>query len=298
MNNQRLLKSLTPYLFILKLFGCFPFQKNRNDSIKISSINVIYGFVLVATCNVYTIIFSSEINSKSVIDVLMEANSLLETAATTICFLANLYNLQTIKEIFENVLSHEKYLKNSKFYDKIFWVTLGNVVGNFLTNAGLVVVYYLLHEDDDFIIYILDGFVVCYSYFVIASFMHQYCYLLIYFTKIIDVLNEELGKLTEKTNVWIENLDLVVIKENKNIMKLVEVYVKICYLFEDINNSFGVATAMTLIISFLGFLESVFQYKVDGQFILFALRFGYLAFLVWFLLYSCESALNEVRKYL
>lgn len=295
MNNKRFLSSLKPFIFILKLFGCFPYQINIvNHShvlVKVSKIQVIYGFLLLIICASYTITYHSEINSKLIIDILFEIHSDLMSILAMICFSANLYNIKEICRIFEEIFWCLSYLNDLKFFGKIPIFTVGFIMLYFSTNFASYLVYYLFYGNDNIVIYILDFMTYCTVYFVINSIVHQFCFLIIYFSKIIEALNDEFRKLIFQS----ENINLLIIGEN-DVSKLVEDYIKIGDLFERVNNCYGVTVTLMMFLSFLGLLESLYQFILDGNVLEFVVWFGYFAVFLCFILYSCEEAVNEVRN--
>lgn len=317
MNRSDLLSSLKPFISISKYSGCFPFRidivNHYKISVKVSKFEIIYGIgLLLASTSylVYNIIFfKTDLHSGELFDVLYDIDSVIICSGILISFVENLYNVQAFAKILKKFFYYTKYLKDFKFYYKIFWGTIGVSVYYVINNIVGFVVYFVYQRNSE-ALYIWEGLLLGYLYFLITLIVQKFSYSLIYLSKIIEALNDELGQLSERNlwlcencngshqllNEWTKKLSVWSVTKKINLSTFVESYMKICYLLEDVNNCFGLSLASAVLISFLCMLESSYQFLMHGQIIIFVVNFGYFVPYVWLMLYSCEVAMDEVRE--
>lgn len=296
--RKSILSSLRPLIWVSKLYGCLPFtfQESDDKTVKVKkfSIGIIHGMILVLSSTLYRIIINIFYQDQLLVGPIFVSSALLGSVSSLISYISYSCYSKNIQNIFEELFEFSKLIKKNNFFNKVFWLTFGEILLAEFMCVGYYVLYYFTYPETFFL---LEMIMEHYYRFVITLFHFQFANSLFLIFFVFNAINEEVTEKC-KSNTMLElsfkKFDLN-LKDLSNVMKL---HGKACDLCEILNTCFGTILAFASICMMLQVVLSCYVI-VNNEITMIMFLFWFCSYVIeeWYVLYACEKVVQEVRGF-
>ena len=277
-------RSIKPLTILSSFLGLFPITFNLNEIkiAEVSKIRLVYGFFLSVIFSAISFVSFFRSEMQEVDDIVFKLTGVIYPAITVNSCIGFLCQAKLFSKLLDTYFHFTNFLKDRKFYLKLFWVLIGHIFMQF----SVVVSYYVLLSVSN--TSFVTGWLSLFN--LIANIYITYALDFVNFLQIYSLLF--LCKIMSFLNFHLKYLEA----DGNDVKRLVSAFMSVYDTCEIVNSVFGVSATSRSIYTLTDFVVLLYWLFLSGaNWIATMILLSWVSLQQWFLIFSCESVSREVR---
>lgn len=297
-SEKNLIHSLFSFIWVSRIYGCLPFtfKEYRHESTRvlIFMFGTLYGSVLVGTTALYRIIMNLFFKGSFTVDPVFKSSAILSCISTLVSYFSYTRHIKTVQSVFENNLEYSKHLKQENFFKKAFWLTNAEIIFSLFLCIGYYLSFYFSYPDYFFV---EEMVMEQYLRYVITLFRFQFANSLLLLYAVFNLANEEFYEIFKSKRMLLDSTLKKTSGKILDITKIINLYTRACDSCGILNKCFGPTLTVASICMMLQIVLCCYTLVTKNITIsMFLFWFGSFVIEEWFVLFSCEKVIREVRS--
>ena len=295
--EKNIISQLFSFVWVSRIYGCLPFSlkeyREESTRVLIFPLGILYGSVLVTGPALYRIIINLFFKEGYSENAVFKSSAILSCVTSLISFFSYTRNIKTVQSVYEKNLEYSKEIKREDFFKKAFWVTNGEIFLSEFLCIGYYLSYFLSYPDFFFVAEMVMEHILRY---VITLFRFQFANSLFLLHAIFNLANEELHEVFKSKRMLVESNLKKSDGKILHVSKTISLYTKASDSCVVLNSCFGPTLASASIVMMLQIVLCCYTLVTKNITIsMFLFWFGSFVIEEWFVLFSCEKVIREVR---